>query len=161
MAAECAWMRTRHTRHTPNTAYISSWMYLYLRIFTSSNRYISMWYFACVLGSWVSAPFLILYEYGGCIRICIRIWDMICIRMSVMLIMSDRAYTSAYGSLYIYGLRILEIDRSTSQKSIQSNRLWARRSLLLKTLFSPHNLSEPQKPSRSEKLNTIEQSHYV
>ena len=29
MPAECACMRTRHT---PNTAYISSWMYLYFRI---------------------------------------------------------------------------------------------------------------------------------
>ena len=31
MPAECAGMRTRHTRHTPNTAYISSWTYLYFR----------------------------------------------------------------------------------------------------------------------------------
>jgi len=41
MPAECACMRRRHTRHTPNTAYISSWMYLYFRIQASNNQYIS------------------------------------------------------------------------------------------------------------------------
>jgi len=38
MPAGCACMRTRHT---PNTAYIRSWMYLYIRIQASSNQYIS------------------------------------------------------------------------------------------------------------------------
>jgi len=33
MPAECACMYTRHTRHTPNTAYISSWTYLYFMIY--------------------------------------------------------------------------------------------------------------------------------
>ena len=33
MPTECACMNARHTRHTANTAYISSWMYLYFRIY--------------------------------------------------------------------------------------------------------------------------------
>ena len=65
------------------------------------------------LGSWVSAPFNILYEDDGCIRICSRICNRICnricIRIRVMRLMSDRAYAYAYGSLYIYGPLILEI----------------------------------------------------
>ena len=35
----------------------------------------------------------------------------ICIRTKVMRLMSDRAYTYAYGRLYIYGPLALEIER--------------------------------------------------
>jgi len=38
-----------------------------------------------------------------------------------MRLMSDRAYVYVYGRLYIYGPLTLEIDQSTSKRSIQSN----------------------------------------
>jgi len=39
MLAECASMGTCHTRHRPNTVYIRSCMYLFLRIYAGSNQY--------------------------------------------------------------------------------------------------------------------------